>query len=83
MNNNTGRVEPLPRFEPYNVSDPDEPWYRSDRARLFGVVSGITGDFQRPLILYERGFVIALCSQQKTDIVDCRHRLKVLTEHQL
>jgi uncharacterized protein involved in exopolysaccharide biosynthesis len=42
MNNNTGRVEPLPRLEPYNGSDPDEPWYRSDRARLFGVVSGIT-----------------------------------------
>ncbi len=42
MNNNTGRVEPLPRFEPYDGSDPDEPWYRSDRARLFGVVSGIT-----------------------------------------
>jgi uncharacterized protein involved in exopolysaccharide biosynthesis len=42
MNNNTGRVESLPRLEPYNGSDPDEPWYRSDRARLFAVVSGIT-----------------------------------------
>ena len=35
------RVEPLPRFERYR-DDPEEPWHRSPRARLFGLVAGLT-----------------------------------------
>ncbi len=35
------RVEPLPRFERYR-DNPEEPWHRSPRARLFGLVAGLT-----------------------------------------
>jgi polysaccharide biosynthesis transport protein len=42
MDNNTLRMEPLPRLEPYPGTTPEKPWRDSRRARLFALVFGLS-----------------------------------------